>query len=316
MSGTGRIEASEIVVATNLPGRVDRILVQEGQSVRAGQVVAHLQVQSLVAERTEAYARYKHALYLEAAAGAHVLLRETQTRAADVEAEQCESDFQAIAQRLSSAVTMLGKGAVAAEELDNLRAEARRAAAVAAAADAQLASARIAVVSARLDAESAHAGVEAAEAAIRRVETALAPATLTSPRDWEVQSRAAQPGDILQAGSPVLNLVDSTNVRMTFALPEAGVDGVRMGDEVRIVLDILPLSVIRATISNVERSPTPSPRNIADERARPMCRLTALLDRAFIHRYPSQVKSGASGVAWLRLDPGLQWPPTLNLVEP
>jgi HlyD family secretion protein len=316
VSGTGRIEASEIAVVTNLPGRIDRILVQEGQSVRAGQVVAHMQVESLVAERTEAYARYKHALFLAASADAGVLLRETQTRVAEGAAQHYESEFQAIVERLSSAVTMLGESAGAAEELEHIRAEARRVAAVAAAADAQLAAARVAVVAARLDAESAHAGVEAADATVRRVETTVDYATLTSPREADVQSRAAQPGDILQAGSPVLNLVDGTNVRMTFALPEAAVDGVRVGDEVRIVLDILPLSVIRATISNVERAPTPSPRNIADERARPMCRLTAQLDRAFIHRYPSQVKSGASGVAWLRLDPGLPWPPTLNVMEP
>ena len=113
VSGTGRIEASEIVVATNQPGRIDRILVREGQSVRAGQVVAHMQVESLVAERTEAYARYKHALYFAASADADVLLRETQTRAAEVAAQHYESEFQAIVQRLSSAVTMLGTGAAA-----------------------------------------------------------------------------------------------------------------------------------------------------------------------------------------------------------
>ena len=44
-----------------------------------------------------------------------------------------------------------------------------------------------------------------------------------------------------------------------------------------------------------------------------MCRLTAQLDRAFIHRYLKQVKSGASGVVWLRLDPALPWPTTLNV---
>jgi HlyD family secretion protein len=103
---------------------------------------------------------------------------------------------------------------------------------------------------------------------------------------------------------------------MTFALPEAGVDGVRIGDEVRIVLDILPQLVVRATISNVESAPTPSRRTISGERVRPMCRLTAQLDRAFIHRYPTQVKSGASGVVWLRLDRGSPWPPTLNVMEP
>ena len=111
VSGAGRVEASEVAVATSVPGRIDRILVQEGQSVRAGQVVAHMQVQSLVAERTEASARHKHALYLAASAEADVLLRETQTQAADVAVQHCESEFQAIVQRLSSAVTMLDKGA-------------------------------------------------------------------------------------------------------------------------------------------------------------------------------------------------------------
>ena len=269
VSGTGRLEASEIAVATSLPGRIDRILVQEGQSVRAGQVVARMQVQSLVAERTEAYARYKHALYLAVSAETNVLLRETQTHAAEVAVHHYDSEFQAIAQRLSSAVTMPGEGAGAVQELEDLRAEARRGDAVAATADAQLAAARVAVVAARLDAEAAHAGVEAAEATIRRVETALADAALTSPRDADVQSRAAQPGDVVQAGSPVLTLVDSTNVRMTFALPEAGVDGVRVGDEARIVLDTLPQSVIGATISNVESvAPTLSQHDIADERVR------------------------------------------------
>jgi HlyD family secretion protein len=316
VSATGRIEAGEIVVTTNHPGRIDRIFVREGQSVRAGQVVAHMQVESLVAERTEAYARYKHALNLAASADANVLLRETQTRAAEVAAQHYESEFQATVQRLSSAVTMLDTGGAAAEELEHLRAEARRGAAVAAAADAQLAAARVAVVVARLDAESAHTGVESAEATVRRVETTVADARLISPRDAEVLSRPAQPGNIVQAGSPVVNLVDSTNAQMTFALPEADVDGVRVGDEVRIVLDIMPQSIARATISNVESAFTPPPRTISGERVRPMCQITAQLDRAFIHRYPKQVRSGASGVVWLRLDPGLPWPPTLNVLEP
>jgi HlyD family secretion protein len=316
VSGTGRIEASEIAVAANQTGRIDRVLVHEGQSVRAGQVVARMQIESLVAERTEAYARYKHALSLAASADADVLLRETQTRAAEVAAQHYESEFQAIVQRLSSAVTMLDTSAAGADELERLRAEGRRGAAVAAAADAQLAAARVAVVVARLDAESAHTGVEAAEATVRRADATVADAALISPRDAEVQSRLAQPGNIVQAGSPVVNLVDSTNVQMTFALPEADVDGVRVGDEVRIVLDILPQSVTRATISNVESALTPSPRTISGERVRPMWQITAQLDRAFIHRYPKQVKSGASGVVWLRLDPGLPWPPTLNVLEP
>ena len=84
----------------------------------------------------------------------------------------------------------------------------------------------------------------------------------------------------------------------------------------RIVLDTLPQSVIRATISNVESARNTVAAQHRGQRVRPMCRLTAQLDRAFIHRYLKQVKAGASGVVWLRLDPALPWPPTLNVMEP
>jgi HlyD family secretion protein len=158
--------------------------------------------------------------------------------------------------------------------------------------------------------------VEAAEATIRRVESTLADTVLKSPRDAEVQSRVAQPGDVLQAGGRVLNLVDTANVFMTFTLPEAVVGAVRVGDEARIVLDTVPPSVFRATISNVESTAPTAQRHIAHELQRPMCRLTAHIDRVLTQHHVQQVKTGMSGVAWLRLDPGLPWPPPLNVMEP
>jgi HlyD family secretion protein len=316
VSGIGRLEASEIPVATNLPGRVDRILVDEGESVRAGQVVAQLQVPSLVAERTEAYAHHKHALFAAASAAVDVLLRESQAAAAQVVARQYESQFQLIAERLSSAVTMLAAGGTSGRAIEELRADARHAAAAAASADAQLAAARLAVAVARLHAQTAQAAVGAAEATTRRVETAIADAALRSPRDADVQSRVAQPGDILQPGGRVLNLVDTANVHMTFMLPESVVSGVKMGDEARVVLDGVPQSVFRATIASVENTVPTLWSNSANERQRPMCRLMAHIDRALAQHHVKHVKPNISGVVWLRLDPAKPWPATLNVLEP
>src|SRR3990167_4185661 len=59
ISGNGRIEATEIDVATKLPGRVDDIMVAEGEFVTAGQPLAKMQVQSLEAQRDEARAQHQ-----------------------------------------------------------------------------------------------------------------------------------------------------------------------------------------------------------------------------------------------------------------
>ena len=56
VGGNGRIEATEIDVATRLPGRVEEILVREGDFVKAGQPLARMQLDSLDAQRAEAEA--------------------------------------------------------------------------------------------------------------------------------------------------------------------------------------------------------------------------------------------------------------------
>ena len=53
-SSNGRIEATEIDVATKLAGRILDELVDEGDFVTAGQVVAHMDIESLQAQRREA----------------------------------------------------------------------------------------------------------------------------------------------------------------------------------------------------------------------------------------------------------------------
>ena len=61
-SANGRIEATEIDVATKTPGRVKEILVHEGDFVRAGQVLARMDTAVLEAQRREAEAQLSQAL--------------------------------------------------------------------------------------------------------------------------------------------------------------------------------------------------------------------------------------------------------------
>ncbi len=61
VSGNGRIEATEVAVATKQAGRVLDILVGEGDFVTAGQPVARMQIDSLQAQRDEAMARLQQA---------------------------------------------------------------------------------------------------------------------------------------------------------------------------------------------------------------------------------------------------------------
>ena len=56
VSGNGRIEATEIDLATQLGGRMSELLVDEGDFVDAGQLLARMQVHTLTAQLDEARA--------------------------------------------------------------------------------------------------------------------------------------------------------------------------------------------------------------------------------------------------------------------
>ena len=70
VSGNGRIEATEIDVATKLAGRVTAVLVTDGDFVKAGQPLARMQSDTLQAQREEADAQRQRAINAVASAKA------------------------------------------------------------------------------------------------------------------------------------------------------------------------------------------------------------------------------------------------------
>jgi HlyD family secretion protein len=160
--------------------------------------------------------------------------------------------------------------------------------------------------------------VRAAEATIARIDVELADCELRAPRDGRVQYRVAEPGEVVGGGGKILNLVDLTDVHMTFFLPETVAGKVAIGSEVRIVLDAAPDLVIPAKVSFVASTAQFTPKTVetASERQKLMFRVKAQIDRELLQRHLQQVKTGLPGVAWVRMDPQVPWPAELAVNHP
>jgi len=61
VAGNGRLEATEIDIATKFHGRIAEVLVHEGDTAKAGQTVARMDTKSLEAQLREAEARVNQA---------------------------------------------------------------------------------------------------------------------------------------------------------------------------------------------------------------------------------------------------------------
>jgi HlyD family secretion protein len=161
---------------------------------------------------------------------------------------------------------------------------------------------------------NALAAVDAVKATIDRIQADIDDSTLKSPRDGRVQFRVAQPGEVLGAGGKVLNIVDLSDVYMTFFLPTAAAGRVGAGTEVRLVLDAAPQYVIPAKVIFVADVAQFTPKTVetAEEREKLMFRIKAKIQPALLEKYIQHVKTGLPGMAYVRLDPNVPWPAKLE----
>ncbi|WP_305824736.1 HlyD family secretion protein [Massilia brevitalea] len=315
VSGNGRIEAVEIDIATKAAGRLDQVLVEEGDLVQAGQVLARMDLQALQAQRDEAVAREQQARDAVAGATAQLAMRRSDEAAAGAAVTQRLAELDAAGRRLKRATTLAAAGAVPVQELDDSEARMRSAEAALAAARAQQDAAHAAVEAARTQVVGARSAVMAAAATTARIDAELRDGVLVAPRAGRIQYRVAQPGEVLGGGGKVLNLVDLTDVYMSFFIPETAAGRVALGSEVRLQLDAAPGFVLPATVTYVASVAQFTPKSVetASERQKLMFRVKAQVDRRVLEHYTAQVKAGVPGVAWVRLDHKAAWPAELAL---
>lgn len=313
-SGNGRLEATEIDIATKFAGRVDDILVGEGDFVTAGQVLARMQVETLQAQYDEAVAGEHEARQATAAAQAQIAQRRSDVAAQQAVVVQRRAELEAARQRLSRSQTLAREGAASRQELDDDRAGARSTEAALAAARAQVVALEAAVTAAEAQRVGTEARVAAVQASVARIRADIADGVLRAPRDGRVQIRVAQPGEVLAAGGRVLNVIDLADVYMTFFLPSELAGRIAIGADVRIVLDAAPGLPIPAKVSFVASAAQFTPKTVetASERQKLMFRIKAQIAPELLREHLEQVKTGLPGVAWIRLDPRTAWPAALS----
>lgn len=313
-SGNGRIEATEVDVAAKLAGRIEEILVKEGDFVQQGQALAHMQVSTLEAQLAEAEASHQEAVHAIAAAKAQIALRQSDVAAAQAVVMQRQAELDAANQRLKRSQSLAGQGATSRQQLDDDRTAALSTEAAMTAARAQVVAAEAAVQAAEAQHIGAESRARAAAATVARVEADIADSVLRAPRDGRVQFLVAQAGEVLAPGGKVLNLVDLSDVYMTFFLPEVQAGRLALGGEARIILDTAPQYVIPAEISFVASTAQFTPKTVEteSERQKLMFRVRARIPPTLLKQYLEYVKTGLPGVTWVKVDAAAQWPENLT----
>jgi HlyD family secretion protein len=318
-SSNGRIEATEIDIATKLAERLKDELVDEGDLVTAGQEVAHMNTEVLQAQLREAVAKHKMAKSTVEAARSMQAQRDSEKAANEAVVLQREADLDLATREYVRVERLVNSGGAASrEELDTRRSALYASKAAVNTAKANVAASGAAIATAKAAVIAAEAAVADARATIEKIQADINDSTLRAPRAGRVQYRVAQPGEVLPGGGKVLNMIDLNDVYMTFFLPTDWAGRVQQGAEVRLVLDAAPQFVIPARVTFVADVAQFTPKTVetAEERQKLTFRVKAHIPPEILKKYVRDVKTGLPGVAYVQLDPQAKWPAHLEVNLP
>ena len=317
-TGNGRIEATEVGIATKLSGRVISVLVKEGDTVVEGQVLAQMDTKVLEANLREAEAAIAQARQRLASAEAGVSQRRNEISAASAVVAQRSSQLKLSTKELGRSKELRAGGYIPDQKVDVDANTKRSDAAQVSAAEAQRKAAEAAHSAASASVLEAQAAIDAAIAQAEMIRSNIEDSTLKAPTNGRVLYRLAEPGEVLSAGGRVLTLLDTSDVYMTVFLPTAQAGLVALGTEARIVLDVRPDLSIPASVTFVSPQAqfTPKAVETSTEREKLMFRVKVTIPPSLLAQYSNQVKTGLPGVAWIRLNADEPWPKTMPHLIP
>jgi multidrug resistance efflux pump len=253
----GTVDANEVLVSAKIPGRIQTLTVDEGQDVKAGQLIAVIESDDLAAARkaaeaTAASQRFKLSENVETErqdrgeTGSATGAAEAQLMAAKASLAQAQANYDHQQADTSRTIALAAQGIMSEQAKDDAATSLQAAKAAVdtakenvVAAEASLRQARahemLTTVAARTIDETRGA-VENARALAQEAKVEVGYSQVFAPVSGKVNVRAARQGEVVAAGAPIVTIMDLAETWVYAPLPETQADSVQLGDLLRVVM--------------------------------------------------------------------------------
>lgn len=260
----GNVDIRQVSLAFDGSGRIAEMRAEEGDLVKAGDIVATLDTRTLELQAEQAAANL--------AAHQQTLLRlQNGSRPEEIELARAkvasaESDVSRAEQDYTRAVELLKGNAMSKQETDLAKnaAEVARAKATEMRASLQLAE----LGPREEDVAAAEAQLNAAKAQLALLQHQIALGTLRAPTDAVVRSRLREPGDMVTPQQPVFALALTRPKWARVYVKEADLGKIKPGMEARLTTDSHPATPINGTIGYISSVAEFTPKPVQTEELR------------------------------------------------
>jgi HlyD family secretion protein len=305
---SGRIEGDDSAVASKTTGRILEIRVREGDTVAAGEIIATLDDQQVRAREEQARAALAQAAARSASAVAQISVLEEQQRQNESEVAQQEAASQ-MADFDRDAYTRLAQtGAVSERQGKQAATTAAQQSAAVSAAKQRVTTVKMQLAQQQAEIASAKASTQQARAQLVEAQANREDLIVRAPFTGTVIIRAAEPGEVVTAGTAIITLLDLSKVYLRGFVPQGEIGRVKVGQPARVYLDSAPKEAIDAYVSRIDPQATFTPENtyFREDRVKQVVGVKLQLKGAVGFAKPGMPSDGeilVQGDAW----PQFQW---------
>lgn len=235
----GQAEVSEYRVSSKVPGRIERIFVQEGQKVSAGDTLAVLYTPDIDAKLAQAQAVQNAATAQNAKAQKGA--RQEQIRGAYELWQQAKAGREVYEKSYKRVESLFKQGVVSEQKRDETKAQYNAAAAAERAAKSQY---EMAVNGAEDEVKQmAEAQMYQAQGVVAEVNSYIEETILLATADGEVSEIFPMVGELVGSGAPIMNIAVMDNMWTTFNVREDLLKDLGMGTEFEAYIPALDTNV-------------------------------------------------------------------------
>ena len=220
------VTSDNISVSSKVLGRINALYVNEGDSVREGQLVAELDSLDLLAQRQQIIASRFQTEAVKSQAEAKLESDQKGIKVLEIANAKAGEDFQ-------RAKTQYSGGVTTQEQFEH----AKRANETA---QAQLDAAKAQLLVSKAQINTAKASIVEAQAQIGVINTQLRNMRLFAPTTGIIAKRWLLPGDVVQPGQSIYSVNNTRNFWILVYLEETKMENVRLGQKVKFTIDTYP----------------------------------------------------------------------------
>jgi HlyD family secretion protein len=146
----------------------------------------------------------------------------------------------------------------------------------------------------RAEIASSNAAAQQSQFQVTEAEANRRDLIVTAPFDGTVMTRAAEPGEVVTAGTAIVTLLDMSKVYLRGFVPEGQIGKVKIGQAARVYLDSAPDKPIDAIVQRIDPQATFTPENtyFRDDRVKQVVGVKLLLKGALGFAKPGMPSDG------------------------